>query len=97
MGAPKQRLSVPTPGSTGKSGRFASSSTAWGTPIASEVWDGSQLVGGLYGVALAGAFFGESMFSRARDASKIALVHLVGRGSAIAASRCWIRNSRRST
>ena len=37
------------------------------------------LVGGLYGVALAGAFFGESMFSRARDASKIALVHLMAR------------------
>jgi leucyl/phenylalanyl-tRNA--protein transferase len=36
-------------------------------------------VGGLYGVSLAGAFFGESMFHRARDASKIALVHLVAR------------------
>jgi leucyl/phenylalanyl-tRNA--protein transferase len=42
-----------------------------------ECWDGDQLVGGLYGVALGGAFFGESMFSRATDASKIALVHLV--------------------
>ena len=38
-----------------------------------------QLVGGLYGVSLGGAFFGESMFSRATDASKVALVHLVGR------------------
>jgi leucyl/phenylalanyl-tRNA---protein transferase len=38
-----------------------------------------QLVGGLYGVALNGAFFGESMFSRARDASKVALVHLIAR------------------
>lgn len=37
------------------------------------------LVGGLYGVALGGAFFGESMFSRARDASKVALTHLVAR------------------
>jgi leucyl/phenylalanyl-tRNA---protein transferase len=37
------------------------------------------LVGGLYGVKLGGAFFGESMFSRARDASKVALVHLVAR------------------
>ena len=37
------------------------------------------LVGGLYGVALGGAFFGESMFSRARDASKVALIHLVAR------------------
>ncbi|MDP3417931.1 leucyl/phenylalanyl-tRNA--protein transferase [Falsiroseomonas sp.] len=40
---------------------------------------GPQLAGGLYGVALGGAFFGESMFSRARDASKVALVHLVAR------------------
>ena len=38
-----------------------------------------ELVGGLYGVALGGAFFGESMFHRARDASKVALVHLVER------------------
>jgi len=38
-----------------------------------------ELVGGLYGVALGGAFFGESMFSRATDASKAALVHLVAR------------------
>lgn len=44
-----------------------------------EVWDGEILVGGLYGVALQSAFFGESMFSRARDASKIALLHLVDR------------------
>lgn len=40
---------------------------------------GGELVGGLYGVALGGAFFGESMFSRATDASKAALVHLVAR------------------
>ena len=44
-----------------------------------EVYDGATLVGGLYGVSLGGAFFGESMFHRARDASKIALVHLVAR------------------
>lgn len=44
-----------------------------------EVWDGERLVGGLYGVALGGAFFGESMFSYERDASKIALVHLIAR------------------
>ena len=44
-----------------------------------ECWDGDQLVGGLYGVAMGGAFFGESMFSRATDASKIALVHLAAR------------------
>lgn len=44
-----------------------------------EAWDGDDLVGGLYGVKLGGAFFGESMFSTARDASKVALVHLVAR------------------
>jgi len=48
-----------------------------------EVWlpgeAGPVLVGGLYGVALGGAFFGESMFSTVRDASKVALVHLVAR------------------
>src|SRR5262249_40844981 len=42
-----------------------------------EVWDGDELAGGLYGVSLGTAFFGESMFSRKTDASKIALVHLV--------------------
>src|SRR5690606_36487086 len=42
-----------------------------------EVYDGDRLVGGLYGVSLGRAFFGERMFHRARDASKIALVHLV--------------------
>jgi leucyl/phenylalanyl-tRNA---protein transferase len=42
-----------------------------------EVWQGDRLVGGLYGVALGPVFFGESMFSQARDASKVALVHLV--------------------
>jgi leucyl/phenylalanyl-tRNA---protein transferase len=44
-----------------------------------EAWRGDELVGGLYGVSLGGAFFGESMFSTARDASKVALVHLVAR------------------
>lgn len=45
-----------------------------------ECWtENDDLVGGLYGVSLGGAFFGESMFSRATDASKIALVHLVAR------------------
>jgi leucyl/phenylalanyl-tRNA--protein transferase len=44
-----------------------------------EVYDGDTLVGGLYGVTLARAFFGESMFHSARDASKVALVHLVAR------------------
>ena len=44
-----------------------------------EVWQNDDLVGGLYGVSLGRAFFGESMFHRARDASKVALVHLVAR------------------
>jgi leucyl/phenylalanyl-tRNA--protein transferase len=44
-----------------------------------EAWEGEELVGGLYGVSLGSAFFGESMFSRRTDASKICLVHLVER------------------
>jgi leucyl/phenylalanyl-tRNA---protein transferase len=44
-----------------------------------EAWQGGRLVGGLYGVSIGGAFFGESMFHRVRDASKVALVALVGR------------------
>lgn len=44
-----------------------------------ECWLNGELVGGLYGVAHGAAFFGESMFSRETDASKVALVHLVAR------------------
>lgn len=44
-----------------------------------ECWRGNELVGGLYGVRIGAVFFGESMFSRADDASKVALVHLVAR------------------
>src|SRR3954470_19498594 len=44
-----------------------------------EVWQGDALVGGVYGVKLGRAFFGESMFSRATDASKVALAWLVAR------------------
>ncbi len=44
-----------------------------------EAWQNGELVGGLYGVRLGAAVFGESMFSRQRDASKVALVHLVAR------------------
>jgi leucyl/phenylalanyl-tRNA--protein transferase len=44
-----------------------------------ECWLDGELIGGLYGVSLQGAFFGESMFSRRRDASKVALIHLVAR------------------
>jgi leucyl/phenylalanyl-tRNA--protein transferase len=49
----------------------------WGHSV--EVWQGERLVGGLYGVALGRVFFGESMFSRADDASKVALVYLCER------------------
>ncbi|HZH26262.1 MAG TPA: leucyl/phenylalanyl-tRNA--protein transferase [Azospirillaceae bacterium] len=52
---------------------------AMGQAHSVECWQAGELVGGLYGVALGGAFFGESMFSRATDASKVALVHLVAR------------------
>ena len=44
-----------------------------------ECWQDGRLVGGLYGLALGGAFFGESMFQRVTDASKVALIHLVAR------------------
>ena len=44
-----------------------------------EVWDGPALVGGLYGVSIGAAFFGESMFHRKTDCSKIALAHLIDR------------------
>ena len=50
-----------------------------GHAVSVECWDAEGLQGGLYGVALGKAFFGESMFSRKTDASKIALVALVGR------------------
>jgi leucyl/phenylalanyl-tRNA---protein transferase len=44
-----------------------------------EVWDGRRLIGGLYGLSIGAAFFGESMFHRVTDASKIALAHLIDR------------------
>src|SRR3954470_14306726 len=52
---------------------------AGGTAHSVECWHDGELVGGLYGVSLGAAFFGESMFSRVSDASKVALVHLVAR------------------
>jgi leucyl/phenylalanyl-tRNA---protein transferase len=57
-----------------------------------EAWLGAELVGGLYGVRLGGVFFGESMFSRARDASKVALAHLVAvcRRNSIAVIDCQL-------
>lgn len=51
----------------------------WGYAHSVETWIDGQLVGGLYGVTVGGLFAGESMFSRATDSSKIALVHLVER------------------
>ncbi|MDX1546589.1 MAG: leucyl/phenylalanyl-tRNA--protein transferase [Rhodothermales bacterium] len=51
----------------------------WGFGHSVECWQDGRLAGGLYGMALGGAFFGESMFHRVTDASKVALVHLVRR------------------
>ncbi|MCS6762149.1 MAG: leucyl/phenylalanyl-tRNA--protein transferase [Candidatus Devosia symbiotica] len=50
-----------------------------GTAHTVEIWDGSVLVGGLYGLVIGGVFFGESMFHRRTNASKMALAHLVAR------------------
>jgi leucyl/phenylalanyl-tRNA--protein transferase len=55
---------------------------ALGVAHSVEAWQGDRLAGGLYGVALGGAFFGESMFHEVTDASKVALVALVERLSA---------------
>ena len=57
-----------------------------------EAWLEGKLVGGLYGVALGGAFFGESMFHEVTDASKVALHALVGRLREPGVSHCSIRN-----
>jgi regulator of protease activity HflC (stomatin/prohibitin superfamily) len=58
-----------------------------------EAYENGELVGGLYGVSLGRAFFGESMFHRARDASKVALVHLVARLKAGGFRSCSTRSS----
>ena len=52
---------------------------AMGRAHSQEIWESGELVGGVYGVALGGAFFGESMFSRRTDASKVALAYLIDR------------------
>ena len=67
------------PGSTTRSCGSTPRCTASGYAHSVEAWHDGELVGGLYGVALGGAFFGESMFSRVTDASKVALAHLVAR------------------
>jgi leucyl/phenylalanyl-tRNA--protein transferase len=59
--------------------RLCLSLHALGSAHSVEVWDGPDLVGGVYGLTLGGAFFGESMFSRRTDASKIALAYLADR------------------
>jgi leucyl/phenylalanyl-tRNA--protein transferase len=59
--------------------RLYAALAAQGAAHSVECWHDGELVGGLYGVSLGAAFFGESMFSRATDASKVALVHLVAR------------------
>ena len=76
-GCAAPRQVAPAPGSTRASALYRRSfAAAIATPSRP---GGDELVGGLYGVSLGGAFFGESMFHRARDASKVALVHLVAR------------------
>ena len=52
---------------------------AGGFAHAVEVWDGPDLAGGIFGITIGAAFFGESMFSRRRDASKIAMAYLIAR------------------
>ncbi len=59
--------------------RLYSALFARGRAHSLEVWEGAALAGGVYGVSLGGAFFGESMFSRRTDASKVALAYLVDR------------------
>ena len=67
------------PGSTSASTICTANYISAATAILSRSMTATELVGGLYGVSLGRAFFGESMFHRARDASKVALVHLVAR------------------
>ncbi len=62
-----------------------------------ETWIDGDLVGGLYGIALGRAFYGESMFARATDASKIAFVHLVRQLQALAVRRDRLPDAHRSS
>ena len=70
---------TPAPGSARRSSQSYCALHRLGHAHSVEAWAGDRLVGGLYGVALGGAFFGESMFHRATDASKVALVALIER------------------
>jgi leucyl/phenylalanyl-tRNA--protein transferase len=77
--APRKRRAGPAPGSMRRSSAACRElHTPRPRPFDRD-WHDGKLVGGLYGITLAGAFFGESMFTRVRDASKIALAHLVAR------------------
>ena len=67
------------PGSRPRSRGFIASCIAGRTSIAWSRWVAGELAGGLYGLTIGGAFFGESMFFRVRDASKVALVALMER------------------
>ena len=77
--APRPPKNGPTPGSTTRSCVSTRRCSNAARRTASKCWLDDQLVGGFYGVSLGAAFFGESMFSRVTDASKVALVHLVAR------------------
>ena len=70
---------IPAAGSTTRSSTSYSALHERGIAHSVEAWHGDTLAGGLYGVALGGAFFGESMFHRETDASKVAFVALVER------------------
>lgn len=75
----RARFERPTTWINGEIRRLVGELFRMGHAHSVECWGGDRLVGGLYGVSLGAAFFGESMFSRATDASKIALCHLVAR------------------
>jgi leucyl/phenylalanyl-tRNA--protein transferase len=82
FGAVMQECAAPRPGReqtwiNSEIQRLYGALFAGGHAHSVECWRDGKLVGGLYGVQLGAAFFGESMFSRERDASKVALVHLV--------------------
>ena len=77
--ARRRRPAARKAGSTPRSSPSTRRSIERGHAHSVECWRDGQLVGGLYGVNLGSAFFGESMFMRERDASKVALVHLVAR------------------
>jgi leucyl/phenylalanyl-tRNA--protein transferase len=79
MDVPPRALTHKTHGLTRKLEGYTSPFICLDLPIQSKSMKRGQLVGGLYGVAIGGAFFGESMFSRVSNASKIALCHLMAR------------------